>query len=509
MSRKSFFSPSRRLLNGMIEGAIVLLLVGALVLFVMSSLRIPQVGGGSTVATGKIVVQYGTPLQKIDPLAMGMDVSGYFTPNTFGNDPVEQQRLKMLGMKYMRMHLMYTLPGDPTSALVCGAVGCDTAISGDQWINAIKSIGAEPVVVVGAGSARDAANIVRHFNIETRNPVHFWIIGNEPDLNGDSAQSYSAAFNQDAAAMKAVDATIKIGGGTTAWYDRAWLQQFLRLAGQQVDFVDFHNYAQQGTTPGDPAGLFQEAQAYGKDLKDLQAMIQATVPARESQITTQVGEWELNWGGDAQNDSNFHALWVASALGNILQAGGKALFFADKGNLLYGSSRTIIDTTGHTVSVQLDDTNAAYHGIGMFTGEGLFQPFGTVMAQASTTLPNVEVFASNNPKNIVVINEDPGVTQAVSFSLAGVPAGAVEVWQKSEAVLFPDPPVHLADISIQNGVFSASLPPFSVTTFVINTIAKDTITPLPPFPSVLWLSMGLVVFWRGYRAWRIRRKRAG
>ena len=37
------------------------------------------------------------------------------------------------------------------------------------------------------------------------------------------------------------------------------------------------------------------------------------------------------------------------------------------------------------------------------------------------------------------------------------------------SVLFPDPPVKLATIPLQNGTFTYKLPPLSVTTFVLQT----------------------------------------
>src|SRR5438128_8901527 len=115
-----------------------------------------------------IAVDYTSPIRKLDPIAIGMNVSGYGYPNVFANDPVEQQKLKTLGIKYMRMDLKYSAPGDPTSKIVCAAEGCDTRWTGDQWVQAIKAIGAQPLIIVHY-SAVDAANMVKHFNKDTNN----------------------------------------------------------------------------------------------------------------------------------------------------------------------------------------------------------------------------------------------------------------------------------------------------------------------------------------------------
>ncbi len=420
------------------------------------------------VGLGSIVIDYTSPIRKLDPIAIGMDISGYGYPNVFANDQVEQQKLKTLGIKYMRMDLKYSTPRNPTSTIVCGGNGCDTRWTGDQWVQAIKAIGAQPIIIVSY-SAVDAANMVKHFNKDTNNYVLYWIVGNEPDLAGISAATYSANFNQDYDAMKAIDPTIKIGGGTTAWYDAPFLQQFLQRSGSRVDFVDFHGYSQKGNVPGNYTTLFQNAVAYGNSINDLRSLIKKIAPARASQINIEVGEWELNWGGSAQNNTNFHAVWAASVLGHILSSGGWSLFYADKANAIYESEHTFTDPYRHVVHINVDDTNPAYHGIGMFTGEGLFQGFGDTMVKANTTLPNVEVYASDNPKNIVVINKGPSITQTATVRLNGVTSGTIDVWRKDEAVLFPNPPIKPGTLALQNGTFTYQLTPFSVTTFVLNT----------------------------------------
>jgi Alpha-L-arabinofuranosidase len=452
-------------------GAFILLVV--LLFLVVATPQKSQGEKQLPIASSNVVIDYTSPIRKLDPLAMGMDISGYGLPNVFAVDQVEQQKLKMLGIKYMRMDLKYSIPGDPTSKIICAGDGCDTQWEGAQWIQAIKSIGAQPLVIVPYNYT-DAANIVKYFNKDTNNYVRYWIIGNEQDRSGISATAYSTSFNQEYDAMKAIDSTIQIGGAATAWYDSPFLQTFLQQSGSRVDFVDFHGYAQEGNVPGDYATLFQLAAAYENDINKLRSLIEQIVPDRASHIGIEVGEWELNWGGTEQNNTNFHAVWAASVMGHILRTGGRSLFYADKGNAIYGSPHTITDSAGHVVNIQVDDTNPAYHGIGMFTGEGLFRGFGDTLVDAGTSLPNVEVYASDHPKNIVVINKDPSITRNITVSLKGITSGTVDVWRKDEAVLFPDPPLKRGTLPVLNGTFTYQLPPFSITTFLINTASQTS-----------------------------------
>ena len=414
-----------------------------------------------------ITITYAAPMRQLNPISIGMDESGYHTPDVLVNDRLERLRVRTLGIKYMRMHLIYSTPGDPNSTIICGGLGCDHRWTEDQWIQAIEGIGAIPVVEVPSLFV-DAVNLVKHFNRNTSHHVRYWIIGNEPDLHGISARTYSAMFNQDYDAMKACDSSIQIGGGTTAWYDQTFLETFLRLSGGRVDFVDFHSYAQQGNVARDPITLLHNVAQYGTDLKHLRALIQSIVPTRSASIGMEVGEWELDWGGDAQNDTYLHIVWVTSVLGHILRAGGEALFYADKGNALYDVAQTIPDGSGHLVNVRLDDPRPAYHGIGMFTGEGLFQGFGKTMVRTSTTLPDVDVFASDHPRNIVVVNKDLSHMRTAVITLQGVTSGTMSVWRKDRSVLFSAPPIKLGTIQVQNGSFTYPLSPLSVTAFVFS-----------------------------------------
>jgi O-glycosyl hydrolase len=83
-------------------------------------------------------------------------------------------------------------------------------------------------------------------------------------------------------------------------------------------------------------------------------------------------------------------------------------------------------------------------------------------------LPDVEVFASDNNKNIVVVNKSPSKTHSANVRLIGQDSGSVTAWQKSTALNPSSPPANMGTVIIEKGMFSYSLPPYSVTTFVVN-----------------------------------------
>jgi hypothetical protein len=93
------------------------------------------------------------------------------------------------------------------------------------WVNKIQAMGAEPIIQVShygtlATAIASAATTVKYFNIDSMSgkPVKYWNIGNEPWLQAGKPSTATfgavveAYFKPIAAAMKAVDSTIKIFG---------------------------------------------------------------------------------------------------------------------------------------------------------------------------------------------------------------------------------------------------------------------------------------------------------
>lgn len=415
-------------------------------------------------AAGNVQVNYGNPVLPVSPLAFSIDESAYGNGSYLTNDASERQRFQTLGSKMMRIELVYTTPGDPSSPIVCGALGCDHSISGDAWINAIKATGAMPELLVPLNPT-DAANLVRHFNVVTYNTISRFIVGNEPDLNGVSATSYSQSFNSVYDAMKAVDPNITIGGPATAWYDAPFLQTFLQASGSRADFVDFHDYGEGYASKPQPAStLMASTGSYETNVQAARTLIQTLVPNRAGQIAVEVGEWSLSYNGaDPLCYQNFDTVWAASVIGHIIAADGIERQYATKG----GSGGAVFDTANATYGASVDQPMPIYHAHGMFTGESLFPGFGTSLVAAITTLPNVEVYASDGPKDIVAINKDSSAQQAATFSLNGISSGTVQIWRKDQSMNAFAAPANLGSVPIINGAFTYQLPPYSVTTFVV------------------------------------------
>ena len=421
---------------------------------------------------GDVTVSFSSVAQTIDPAAIGVDESTYGTPPD-NVDPKAQKLLKVLGVGYSRLWVNLADPANPKSQIICGAAGCDSSVNIADWIHTMRAAGEVPVVgFPDTLSAADAAAIVTQLAVTASDPVEYWVIGNEPNVgNQESAATYSAHFNTLYDAMKHADPSIKIGGPATLGFDQSWIQTFLADCGSRTDFVDFHYY------PGYP-GSETQAQLPGMltqlsaDLATLRTMIKTAAPTRTSSIGIHVGEWNIS--ANTQSLDQFAYTGIASAfdadlLGRILAGGGDSLAWGSKNgpmSVLYG------DGQSGPAGYNPDTPMPLYEAIGMFTGEGRFPRFGTTMVTATSILPNVDVFASKSPDQIVIVNMGSSAQRATVSIQSFAPKHAT-VWQIHQAGATPAPPAEVGTVTNENGIFKVELPGYSVTTLVLTTQVSD------------------------------------
>lgn len=416
------------------------------------------------------LVDFATPLATpMAPHPFSGTISTYGSEGgSIANSATQRANLASLGLGMYRVPLQWN-----GGNIISGAGWGPTDISGDRWIDAIKGIGAEPVIVVAGTSNNnftpdDAAALVRHFNPSDR--VAYWVIGNEPNNEGTSVADYCALFNATVDKMKAVDPTIKVAGPAWSYYNAQDLQAFLDCAGARVDVIDYHHYAMGGSYLDNATALAQTS-SWEDEVTQIRRMLAATVPARAAQIEVQVGEYHWSWRtGDGypgwNGDDRFYqavtTVWGASVAGHIMRAGGRGHQYADQNGALGLTFERSSEATHY--GRQVTDPMPIYHGLRMFSGGALFRGFGATAVAASTTLPNVEVFASRQGENVVMINKDAGATQLAVIQSGGSASSQVDVWQTDASAPFQAPALK-ATLSAAGHVTYA-LPPYSVTTFV-------------------------------------------
>ena len=110
-----------------------------------------------------------------------------------------------------------------------------------------------------------------------------------------------------------------------------------------------------------------------------------------------------------------------------------------------------------------------YEAIGMFTGQGLFPRFGTTIVSATSVLPGVDVFASANPDEIVIVNTN-AKSERVTVRVDSNNPQSATVWQLHQTTPVAGPPVKKGTATSEAGNFKIYLPGDSVTTMVMKTL---------------------------------------
>jgi hypothetical protein len=446
-------------------------LTAAAALLAAAALTLPTVPAqGAAAAT--VTVDFTTPVTQLAANDYGLDITGYGNQHYITNDTTHRENVRRQGFGILRMELTYDAGGQ----LVCGGSYCDTAITGDAWVTAIRDLGAEPMLILPADGRRtaaedlaDAKNIYNHFKA-TGTPVRKFIYGNEHDNSGNpkkmTADEYSARYNQVHDALQALDPAVQVGGPALASYEpqlgTPYMDTFLRVSGSRVDFIDYHDYGA-GYTRYTPEQLLTTViEGYSSDIADLKARV-ARLTGRD--IPIQIGEWNMDYE-DPDGTlmlSHLATVWGSAALGTMLESGVSTLLYGDKnGNATKNTGLGITSTEGEG-GIPVSAPTPIYHGLGMFTGEGLFRRFGATVVSSTSSSNLLHAFASTGGKNIVLVNADTTAT-TTGLNLTGYTSGSAQIWQTTADASTPH---QAGTLPISGGAANLTLPARSVTTLVL------------------------------------------
>ena len=215
----------------------------------------------------------------------------------------------------------------------------------------VKKQGAQAIVTVnvGTGTPELAAEWVRWANIVQGYNVRYWEIGNElegswelghflPDGSPMTGEVYARRFVEFAAAMKAVDPTIKVGGPTAASEKGGFTEDLLRLAGDHVDFVSFHTYPVEKHLDSEQ-GIFEQAFSLSGAMDRFRGWIAKYQPDRKDEIEIAITEWNSKVVEDRDTGDLINGLWTCVFVGEMFRSG---VSFATQWDLL-----TVTETGGH------------------------------------------------------------------------------------------------------------------------------------------------------------------
>ncbi|EIP98070.1 alpha-L-arabinofuranosidase [Opitutaceae bacterium TAV1] len=137
--------------------------------------------------------------------------------------------------------------------------------------------------------ARLYADLVRFVNIEMKAGIQYWEITNEKDMpywrkprkdNTPDVAALARVYNTTAAAIRAVDPTVKIGGpAACSPLPMGPLVEFARLTRDQLDFFSFHHYATGNNTEPDQV-IYEKAFVMADDARNLIRRIDAVMKGK-------------------------------------------------------------------------------------------------------------------------------------------------------------------------------------------------------------------------------------
>jgi len=184
-------------------------------------------------------------------------------------------------------------------------------------------------VNAGMGTPKMAAEWVRWANKKMGYNVKYWEIGNElegswelgntrPDGSKMNAKKYAAIFLKFAKAMKAVDPSIKIGGPTSANDSITYVEELIKSAGDEIDFISFHTYPVDARMH-DPVKMLDESARFSKATKKIRSWLHQYQPKRADQIEIGITEWHVQVHEGVNTGNLLSGVWSTRFIGEMFK----------------------------------------------------------------------------------------------------------------------------------------------------------------------------------------------
>jgi len=248
---------------------------------------------------------------------------------------------------------------------------------------------AKPSEAPARNQPEDAADAVRMAK-ERGLPVKYWEVGNEPDLfattRGDAswtAERYCEVFRAQAAAIRAVDPTLRITGPAVSGAvpdATRFTETFLRGCGDVVDVLTWHIYPTAGDKPeAEALASVADVDALTQHYKEVLADPVRNPLGYQRKIGMGVTEYGLSWKTDRPiflNDMPA-AFWAVETAIRLAQSGVEvAHYFAYQGVGFHGlldisgtprptfyAYRMLEQMRGDFVAVKSDAPEVWSHGV--------------------------------------------------------------------------------------------------------------------------------------------------
>ena len=449
------------------------------------SLGMPFGVGVSYAATTDLssTVDFGAVVQRTDPSALG------FGSSTYGATPlsstVQNDAERRLDARSVRLPV-----GFRNGKVTTSAAGTSGSLDVPALVQRYRSWGYRVLVVIGGRTndtdiaAGDATQIIRALGVR---PDIDYSAPNEPNNRGQSIQDQIANARMIVREGKAIDPAFKIWGPVWTHYDRNTMKTFAAGMGADLGGIDYHHYAM-GSTSASTADALRDTVQYGQGITEVKADLAGLGLNKPVNIDELNFSWRYQDGTPGGNNRFFTAVntvWMTSALGHILKAGGRGMPYASQngplGIMVEGGN---LNPDNRPASSPMP----AYWGIAAWTGGQVWPHYKDTVYNATSSDPTGEVFAVNNEAggyNVIAINKSEADSKRLSLALRNLPNGSFTAYQSNPAAPY-DQPVRIAEGAYSSAAATAlTLPRMSVTVVVVKPgTATTSPTPAPaPAPA--------------------------
>lgn len=288
-------------------------------------------------ATAKITVDWAATAARTTPWNFGSNDWAITEPDRTAKDPAFQARLADMDISMIRIH---------NGGLIDAWTDPRTRTWDDAKIEAaynapylrgktiLQNIPGWPSWMKQADGmldpseyddyARLCAGLVGVVNHRLHKNVRFWEPLNEQD-NAYAAKGKLAdlwtIYDKCAAAMRAEDPSVKIGGAAFTWDDPVKIQSFLEHSAANIDFLTWHRYAS-GSKDDSDDKIMTGTPGFGDSARNIRAMADRTSP--NWRILLAMDEYSVDYTYSSQEtrqNTIFGAVWFASVLKHMSEAG--------------------------------------------------------------------------------------------------------------------------------------------------------------------------------------------
>jgi hypothetical protein len=309
-----------------------LFVVGIIVWSFSDVLFPPQSGHPATRSQATVV----RPATGVSPLLFGTNLGLYNSKDQVLTSAATRSLLQQIHVQAVRIPMRTTL--SETTEI--------------QAAQAVKAMGAVPVIDLpgptDTNALTDDTRIISDMNGIFGKSTVYYEYGNEEDLAGVSAESYTASWNAVVPLLKELAPHANFVGPATYQYDQAYITAFLKGARPQPDEISWHEYACVANDTQD--SCIAHINDWSTHIANARtAMISAVGKALPIMIT----EW--NYAPDAtpndgkSNDSTFLSTWTQKAMQTLAA------------NHVFGSMQYFCTST--TVPLVDSHNNLAVQGI--------------------------------------------------------------------------------------------------------------------------------------------------